>query len=57
MVDKEQEDWNDMVRSIHREKPLPFALGDTPFFDREVHAYDLRLAKALIKVMEKDANS
>lgn len=32
---------------------LPFAFEE-PFFDREVHAYDLRLAKALIKLKEKD---
>lgn len=29
---------------------LPFAFEE-PFFEREVHAYDLRLAKALIKNM------
>lgn len=34
---------------------LPFAFEE-PFFDREVHAYDLRLAKALIKSKEKPLN-
>lgn len=32
---------------------LPFAFEE-PFFDREVYGYDMRLAKALIKSMEKN---